>query len=542
MLNDIKNININSLNDITSLKQVLTVLLNFAEESQKTIESLKKENQQLKDEINRMKGEQGKPTFKIKKQNKDISSKKYFTKTKKHKKTSKKPIIKIDETIQCNVDKSVLPADIIFKGYETRIQQDIVFERKNTEFKVAVWYSKSANKTYIAKPENYQGYFGNNLKAFIITMHHYSDMTRSKILGLLQGMEIEISDGALENILSENKDKWVDEKRDILKAGLQGSYTQTDTTGAKVAGEAWHTHVLCSDNFISFSTLQGKGRKHLLYALQGENEEGLQLGFNEITEKYLSHFRISQNHKKQLSDIYINHAPLSELEFRKKTKELIPDLASKPTTFNWVCDAFAFGYYHKQKDYKPVNILISDNAPEYKLIGDEQGLCWVHDGRYYNKLTPFIKHHQNLTDKFKNKYWDFYKTLLEYKKEPDKKREQEIEKEFDKLFSYQSGYSDLDKEIRRTKKNKSKLLTVLKYPQIPLHNNQSELVARLQVRKRDVCLHTMTRKGTQLQDAFMSIIHTCNLLGQNAYSYIRDRITGNNQFYLPDLVLQKINQ
>ena len=84
-------------------------------------------------------------------------------------------------------------------------------------------------------------------------------------------------------------------------------------------------------------------------------------------------------------------------------------------------------------------------------------------------------------------------------------------------------------------------MTVLKYPQIPLHNNQSELAARLQVRKRDVCLHTMTRKGTQLQDAFMSIIHTCNLLGQNAYAYIRDRISGNNEFYLPNLVLQKIN-
>ncbi|MCP4015839.1 MAG: transposase, partial [Delftia sp.] len=157
------------------------------------------------------------------------------------------------------------------------------------------------------------------------------------------------------------------------------------------------------------------------------------------------------------------------------------------------------------------------------------------------KLTPFINSHAKLTEDFKTKYWEFYKTLLKYKLKPDKQRKKEIEKEFDKLFGYQPEYFDLDKEIKRTKKNKDKLLTVLKYPQIPLHNNLSELAARLQVRKRDVCLHTMTRKGTQLQDAFMSIIHTCNLLEKNAYAYIRDRISGNNKFYLPDLVLQKVN-
>jgi len=91
--------------------------------------------------------------------------------------------------------------------------------------------------------------------------------------------------------------------------------------------------------------------------------------------------------------------------------------------------------------------------------------------------------------------------------------------------------------INRTRNDKNKLLTVLEYPQIPLHNNRSELAARQQVRRRDICLHTMTRLGTQLQDAFMSIICTCNLLGLNAFTYIMDRIAGKNQFYLPNLVL-----
>jgi len=541
MFDAIKNIDIDSHNDIASLKQVLVVLLNFAEESQKIIEAQKKEIQQLKDEINRLKGEQGKPTFKPVKKKKDISSAKYYQQKKEHKKTSKKPNIKIDNTVICKVDRSILPSDAKFKRYETRVQQDIVFKKNNTEFKVEVWYSKSENKTYTAKSDIYEGYFGNNLKAFVITMHHYSDMTHSKIYGLLKGLGIEISKGSIQNILFEDKNKWVQEKQDILKSGLQGDYTQTDTTGAKVAGELWHTHVICSDNFMNFSTLPGKSRRHLLYALQGEPQTGLQLVYNEITEKYLTHFKISKQHKRELARIYKNQPSLSRLEFREKTVKLIPDLAKKTTTFNWICDAFTFGYYHTQTQYEPVKILISDNAPEYKLIGEKQGLCWVHDARYYNKLTPFFKHHKNKTEDFKSRYWEFYKTLLDYKQKPNNRKKQKIKKEFDKLFNYKSGYFDLDKEIKRTFKNKDKLLTVLKYPQIPLHNNQSELAARIQVRKRDVCLHTMTHKGTQLQDAFMSIIHTCNLLKQNAYAYIRDRISGKNEFYLPNLVLQKIN-
>ncbi|MFT5914662.1 MAG: hypothetical protein ACI81T_001152, partial [Bacteroidia bacterium] len=55
------------------------------------------------------------------------------------------------------------------------------------------------------------------------------------------------------------------------------------------------------------------------------------------------------------------------------------------------------------------------------------------------------------------------------------------------------------------------------------------------------CLHTMTHIGTQLQDALMSVIYTCKLHKQNAFAYIRDRISGKNTLYLPDLVRQKIN-
>ena len=541
MLEKLSNINPDLVQD-EQIKSMLRLLLNIVESQQSEISSLKETNQALRDEINRLKGEQGKPKFKPKNKSKDISSERYTKSTDKgrEKKKGKKKNILIDKKETCKIDKSILPPDAVFKGYDTLIQQDIVFKRENTEFQIELWYSPSKNKTYRSHPDNYTGYFGNNLKTFALMMHNFADVTHSKLLGLLRGMDIEISSGSLQNILSENRETWIKEKQDIIKSGLQGDYTQTDTTGAKVAGELWHTHILCSDNFMSFSTLEGKGRKHLLYALQGEPENGLSFIYNDVTEKYLNHFKISKSHKKQLASIYENQGILTEFEFKKKTTELMPDLVSKPTTFNWVCDSFAFGYYHWQEDYSKVNILISDNAPEYKLIGNRQGLCWIHDARNYNKITPFVKYHQQLVEDFQRTYWKFYKKLLDYKDKPDKELKHKIETDFDKLFIPNTRYFDLDKQIKKTLKNKNELLTVLEYPQIPLHNNLSELAARIQVRKRDISLHTMTKCGTKLQDAFMSIIQTCRLNGVNAYAYIRNRVAEQNEIYLPNIVAAKI--
>lgn len=59
---------------------------------------------------------------------------------------------------------------------------------------------------------------------------------------------------------------------------------------------------------------------------------------------------------------------------------------------------------------------------------------------------------------------------------------------------------------------------------VPLHNNDSELAVRKEVRYRDISFQTRTEKGTQAKDVFFTIIQTSKKLGVNAYQYIMDRI------------------
>ena len=49
---------------------------------------------------------------------------------------------------------------------------------------------------------------------------------------------------------------------------------------------------------------------------------------------------------------------------------------------------------------------------------------------------------------------------------------------------------------------------MLKYPELPLYNNASELGARAQARYRDISFHTMSEAGTHAKDAFMTVVET----------------------------------
>jgi len=116
----ILDIDLSKLSCDESTRLVIQQLLNYIEYQHKETLSLKHENQQLKDEINRLKGEQGKPDISpnTKHQGTNISSEVYSREKKKWKKRAKKSIIKVDNHLHCPLEKEGLPPDLQFKGRE----------------------------------------------------------------------------------------------------------------------------------------------------------------------------------------------------------------------------------------------------------------------------------------------------------------------------------------------------------------------------------------------------------------------------------------
>ena len=57
-----------------------------------------------------------------------------------------------------------------------------------------------------------------------------------------------------------------------------------------------------------------------------------------------------------------------------------------------------------------------------------------------------------------------------------------------------------------------------------LHNNASELQARVSARRRDVSLHSRSLPGVRAMDIFTTLVQTSKKLGTSAYAYLRDRL------------------
>ena len=109
---------------------------------------------------------------------------------------------------------------------------------------------------------------------------------------------------------------------------------------------------------------------------------------------------------------------------------------------------------------------------------EELARCWVHEGRHYKKLVPYVPAHRELLEDFVQRFWSFYDQLLAYREQPMLEEAARLDGEFETLFATVTGYWALDERIAKTRTKKSCLLMVLAHPEIPLHNNAAELGAR----------------------------------------------------------------
>lgn len=516
---------IESITD-NNVKSILSTLVNLIEVLVADNEKLRAENQQLRDENNRLKGEQGKPD--IRKQNQgsqNFSSEKERKKKKKTKKDKrnrkkKKGEIHINRVETLQINKALLPKDAQFKGYQNVVVQDVVIKTDNIQFRKAIFYSPSLRKTFIAAlPEGYQGEFGPSLKTLVISLYHKSKMTESAILGFLQDHHIRIGAATVSGLLTKGHELFHQEKRDIVREGLLSTvYQQMDDTGARVNGKNHYVHILCNGLYTAYFTRLHKDRLTILEILGQGN---LQFTINETALALMQSMKLPSKILRALQGQPIKHT-MNQNEIEALLSTLFPNPNKYQTNRRIILESTAIAAYRER--HNATQLLLTDDAPQYNQIAPLHPLCWIHDGRHYKKLAPVIPGHIKKLHSFSGQYWDFYDKLLNYKIAPTETAAHSLAHEFDTLFATQTGYDHLDDRIAKTKANKGQLLLVLQYPELPLHNNDSELGARDQARRRDINLHTISKNGTESKDTFMTLVQTAKKQTVNFYHYLRDRI------------------
>ena len=78
------------------------------------------------------------------------------------------------------------------------------------------------------------------------------------------------------------------------------------------------------------------------------------------------------------------------------------------------------------------------------------------------------------------------------------------------------------------RRNKEELLLVLDHPYLPLHNNLSEGDIREYVKRRKISGGSRSDEGRRGRDTFASLKKTCRKLSVSFWSYLNDRIRGED--------------
>jgi len=379
--NMLEDLDLNSITDARA-RELVRQLLNLLEAVMADLRAAQAENQRLRDEINRLKGEQGRPTIQPNPPPsplKDHSSEQERRRPKTWSKGRKTERIRIDREQVVQVDPDCLPLDAEFKGYEDVVVQDVLFRTDNVLFHKEKFYSPSQHQTYLASlPPSYHGQFGPGIRSLVLVFYYGARMSEPKVAELLRSVGVQISDGQVSNLLIKDHTVFHAEKAALYQAGLASSpWQHLDDTSTRVNGQNGYCHIVCNPLSTAYFTTATKDRLTIIDVLT--NHRPRRFVINAEALGYLEAFGLSAVRRQQLWQC------LGEMSVDDATMHVLLDAhlpGLGPQQRKWILDATAVAAYHAELEWPVVRLLVCDDAPQFTLVTEELALCWVHEGRH----------------------------------------------------------------------------------------------------------------------------------------------------------------
>jgi hypothetical protein len=183
----LEDLDLNSIADDRA-RELVRQLLNLLEDVMADQRGAHAENQRLRDEINRLKGEPGRP--RIKSNQPQLSSTAHSSEQERRKlkgwsKGRKMDRIAIDREQVVQIAPDCLPPDARCKGYADVVVQAVVFRTDNVLFHKEKFYSPSQHRTSLASlPQGSNGQFGPGSKSLALVCYSGAQMSEPKVAEL----------------------------------------------------------------------------------------------------------------------------------------------------------------------------------------------------------------------------------------------------------------------------------------------------------------------------------------------------------------------
>jgi len=485
----------------------------------------------LKEEIDRLKGQKSRPKIPPSNFNKDSKNgeKKNDKKHSSETPTSATKNIRLKEIL---IEPQNIPVGSRFKGYSDFHVEDLNIEVVKIKYRLKFYETPSGEIVRGRLPFNLNGkHFGPDLIVYCLHQYHSCSVTRPQLLEQLLGFGVTISSGELDSLLIADKGVFHEEIAAVFEAGIAHSdYLNTDDTGARHAGKNGVCTHIGSPLFCYFKSTFSKSRVNFLEILRGRHtdyvlsEDALLYAFDQGIS-LRSQALLDGHVNKKFTD---KEAWVRFLEKKRITSEKDQRIATEAVLLG---SAIFHGL-------RPDMAIMSDAAGQFNIL--IHALCWIHEERHYRKFISLTEEEGVLMDGIRDAIWNLYELLKDYKKNPDQNLRNQIENEFEGLFSCKTESVAINDLFKNTLSRKEGLLRVLDYNWLPLHNNDSERDIREYVKKRKISGSTRSELGRKARDTFASLKKTCRKLGICFWDYLKDRISRLGQINpLADLIAEK---
>src|SRR5262245_57986016 len=239
-------------------------------------------------------------------------------------------------------------------------------------------------------------------------------MSEPKVTELLRHVGVQISEGQVSNLLIKDQAAFHAEKDALYQAGLASSpWQHLDDTSTRVNGQNGYCHIVCNPLYTAYFTTAAKDRRTIIDVLT--NHRPRRFLVNAEALSYVEAVGLAAVRRRQLEQLS-GETCMDEATMQALLEEHLPGVG--PQQRKWILDATAVAAYHATVELPVVRLLVCDDAPQFTLVTEELALCWVHEGRHYKKLMPYVPHHRTLVEAFVQRFWTYYDQLLAYREHP----------------------------------------------------------------------------------------------------------------------------
>ncbi|NJN05284.1 MAG: transposase [Rhodobacteraceae bacterium] len=408
--------------------------------------------------------------------------------------------------------------------------EDLVVRPATIRYRRQRWRTPTGETLVAPLPPGVRGHVGAELRRYVLALYHQGRMTVAGLLAHLDGLGVSLSKRQLIRLLVAGQEPFVDEAREVLRAGLEtAAWISVDDTGARHKGANAICTQIGNDHFTWFATGPSKSRLNFLDLLRAGHTDYV------INDAALAYMR-----QRNLAGPLI--ARLEGCETRRFEDDAawaahlgrlgLTGLAVNPDPVRIATEGALWGSV-LDHGFLADAVIVSDDAGQFNV--GHHALCWVHAERLIHKLDTFTDRHRQAVEGIRARLWKLYADLKDYQRKPSPRQKAELSRRFDALFTTRTGYVTLDRLLRRLHANKHELLAVLDRPEIPLNTNGSENDIRCQVIRRKISAGTRSETGRQCRDGFLGLIKTCQKLHLSFWAYLGSRLNIPHAPFVPPL-------